>query len=345
MTRRVVRRDDVDLESRGRRDYWVAVEHDSIWGDHLIPLTVVVGEKAEPGRGLAAFGATHGDEYEGPVAIRRFLSEIETEAVLGRLILVPVLNPAAFRVSARDSALDDGVNLNRAFVEGAGTSPGLTGVTHRIAAMVREVIWPHVDMVFDLHAGGDIARFAQGSSFHPVADPVQGRAIEEAARWFGAPLVMVYQNQTPGLLTSEAERLGKVTLGAELGWGAAVQANGVRWGLQGLRSAAVRHGYLRGHVEPIDHHADGTQVKAAMVDRACFTPATVSGHFEPLVACGNSVREGEVVGFIHDFERIDSAPCEVRAGVDGVVIALAWSARVRQGQHVAVTGRVLPWLD
>jgi predicted deacylase len=50
-----------------------------------------------------------------------------------------------------------------------------------------------------------------------------------------------------------------------------------------------------------------------------------------------------VVGWIHDFERIDMEPWPVRAGVDGIVIAQAWSARVTQGQHVVVTGRVLPW--
>ena len=43
MTRRIITRPDgLDLDSPGRRDYWVALEHDSIWGDHLMPLTVMV---------------------------------------------------------------------------------------------------------------------------------------------------------------------------------------------------------------------------------------------------------------------------------------------------------------
>ena len=64
----IVRPDKLDLESPGRRDYWVALEHDSIWGDHLIPLTVFVGPEARPGEGLVAFGSNHGNEYEGPMA-------------------------------------------------------------------------------------------------------------------------------------------------------------------------------------------------------------------------------------------------------------------------------------
>ena len=54
-------------------------------------------------------------------------------------------NPSAFGANSRSSA-DDGVNLNRAFVEGAGKIP-LSGITYRIAAFVREFIWPRVHVV------------------------------------------------------------------------------------------------------------------------------------------------------------------------------------------------------
>ena len=73
MTRRIVRPDQLDLDSPGRRDYWLALEHDSIWGDHLIPLTVFVGPKAKEGEGLVAFGSNHGNEYEGPVALKHLI--------------------------------------------------------------------------------------------------------------------------------------------------------------------------------------------------------------------------------------------------------------------------------
>jgi N-alpha-acetyl-L-2,4-diaminobutyrate deacetylase len=344
-TRSIVRPAELDLESSGRRDYFVALEHDSIWGDHLIPLTVMVGPDARSGEGLVVFGSNHGNEYEGPVVIRHLMGEIDLANVRGRLIFVPVLNPAAFRAGTRDSTLDDGVNLNRAFVEGAGTTSPLSRITHRIVRFVREAIWPHVHIVIDLHAGGEVGRFAPGPSFHPIDDPVQGRRIESAARWFGTPIVIVYQNETPGLLPSEAERLGKITIGAELGWGGAVQANGVRYGRQGVLAAAISNGLLEGEISPIDHHRDGTQLKVEMVDRTCFTTTPVSGLYEPLIECGAKVSAGAVVGLVHDFERIDAPAWPARAGVDGVVISQAWGARVRQGQHVVVTGRILEWLD
>ena len=343
MERATVLPSELDLTSPGRRDYFVALEHDSTWGDHLIPLTVMVGPEAEPGRGIVAFGSNHGNEYEGPVAIRHLLREIDPARVRGRIILVPVLNVAAFRAATRDSTQDDGVNLNRAFVDGAGSVP-LAGITHRIAAFVRRCIWPFVHVSLDLHAGGDVAQFALGSSYHPVDDPEQARLIEDTARWFGTPVVITYQNATPGLLPSDAERLGKISIGAELGWGGAVQPEGVRYARQGVLAAAIRHGQLAGEIEPIAHHRDGTQLRVEMVDRACFTLAPFAGHYEQLVRCGERVTAGTAIGLLHDFNRIDQEPWPARAGVDGIVIAQAWAAPVPQGKHIVIVGRIMPWL-
>jgi predicted deacylase len=343
MERKIVRPAGLDLESPGRRDYYVALEHDSIWGDHLIALTVFVGREAKPGQGLVSFGSNHGNEYEGPMTLRHLTREIDLAEVRGRIILVPVLNVAAFRAGTRDSSLDDRVNLNRAFVDNAGRTPALAGITHRIANFVRTAIWPHVHVVIDLHSGGQVARFAAGTSFHPIEDPVQGKLIEATARWFGTPLVIAYQNETPGLLPSEAERLGKITIGGEFGWGGAVQAAGVRYARHGVLAAAIHHGQLNGRIDKIGHHRDGTQRMVAMVDRECFTIAPFAGHYEPVLECGDVVAAGEKIAWLHDFDRIDLDPWPVRAGVDGVVVAQAWAAPVAQGQHIAVTGRVMPW--
>lgn len=170
----IVRPDRLDLDSPGRRDYWVALEHDSIWGDHLIALTVFVGQEAKKDRGLVAFGSNHGNEFEGPVVLKHLLREIRSEDVRGRIILIPVLNPPAFFANQRSSP-EDGVNLNRAFVDGAGKISSLATISHRIAAFVREFIWPRVHVVIDLHSGGQVARFAMTASFHELADPQQSR--------------------------------------------------------------------------------------------------------------------------------------------------------------------------
>lgn len=336
MPRDVVRPEGLDLDSQGRRDYWIALEHDSLWADHLLPLTVMVGPEVSEGKGLLASGSNHGNEYEGPVAIKHLMNEILIEAVIGRLIFIPVLNPAAFHIGRRASDADDGVNLNRAFVDGAGEFPALMGITHRIAAFVREYIWPHVHVVTDIHSGGAELDFAHCASFHAVDDLEQSAVIEDTARWFGTPFLMVYQNETPGLLVSESERLGKITVGTELGHGESVSPLGVKYARHGIRAAAIHHGQLGGDIQRIGHHADETQKRTAIIDRKCYVPAPFPGHYEPMMACGAYVEQGQIVGNLHDFYRIDDTPWPVRAGLDGYVLSQAFRQPVKQGSHILV---------
>ena len=339
MARQMVTPGGLDLESPGRRDYWVGLPHDSIWGEWLIPLTVWVGSDARDGQGLVAFGSTHGDEYEGPVALKHLLGDIDGATVSGRVVLVPVISPPAFRAGRRESVGADGVNLNRAFVDEAGRSTALSGITHRIADFVRTSVWPHVHVVIDLHAGGDVARFAPLTSFHRVPDERQAAAMLELARWFGVPFILTYQDLTPGLLTSDAERGGMISVGGEFGWGGSVSFRGVRYARHGVIAAAMLTGQMAVDVEPVAHHAAGTQRLVEAVDPACYVPAPWPGHYEPLLERGSHVVEGQVVGLLHDFHRIDEAPWQVRAGVDGYLIAAAWRAPVQHGQHIAVVAQ------
>ena len=335
MERKIARAGELDLESPGRRDYRVALPHTSVWGSHLIPLTVIVGPQARPGEGLVAFGSCHGNEYEGPVAIKHLLREIPTGDVLGRMVLVPVLNAAAFRVGARESTGDDGFNLNRVFVEGAGTTPAMAGITHRIARIVREHIWPHVHICIDLHSGGEVARFAHWAGFFTCGDPGLNERREQMARWFGVPVVMASSNSpSDGIsrgLFQDADDLGKYSIGTELGYGSSVDVAGVRYARQGVLAAAIHHGQLQGDIEPIGHHADGTH---RLVRGGASVLAPYPGHYEPLLECGERVSEGQTVGLLHDFQRLDEDPFEVRAGTGGIVVTQAWRARVEQGQMI-----------
>jgi N2-acetyl-L-2,4-diaminobutanoate deacetylase len=340
MSRILAHPEELDLDSPGRRDYWVMLEHDSVWGHHLVPLTVFVGRAVQEGRGLVAFGGNHGNEYEGPIAVKRLLGEIDVADVTGRVILVPVLNVEAFRAGTRESIAADGVNLNRAFVEGAGETPALSGITHRIARFVRESLWPRVHVVIDIHSGGNVARFAPCASFHKVSDARQAKLMRQTAAWFGTPFILTYANTTPGLLPSEAERLGKVTIGTELGFGESVNHQGVIYAMHGIRAAAIHHDQMRGRIEPIGHHRDGTQRCVTIADRPCAVYAPFSGHYEEVLPCGAPVRRDDVVGRLHDFDHIDEPPWDVRAGCDGYVIAQAWHARVTRGQNILCVGQV-----
>lgn len=336
MSRVIVDPTGLDFDTPGRRDYHVKLEHTTLWAHHLIPVTVMVGPSAKPGRGVLATGSTHGDEIEGPVAIKNLLREIRTEDVLGRLILVPVLNVMAFRANRRETP-DDGGNLNRAF---PGDPKGT--VTSRLADFVTRTLFPQAHVVLDLHSGGEVARFCPTANVHWMAEKTQRLAMEEAARGFGTKFVMVYQNLTPGLLTGLSEEMGKITVGTELGFGRAVQVAGTSMGRQGVLNAAVRQEQLKG--KPVDVNCPRDE--QVMVDTSGSDSSFLAPHdglFEPTVEVGSKVSRGDVVARLHDFGRIDEAPLEIRAPHDGYIICQAWNARVIQGQVINQVGKALEW--
>jgi predicted deacylase len=286
---------------------------------------------------LLAIGATHGTEYEGPIALKHLLGEIRAEDVLGRIVIVPVLNVPAFRAGWRDTP-DDGANLNRAFPGNAAGS-----ITQRIAYFVVNSLFPQAHVVIDLHAGGQVARFPPCTSFHYVSDARQQKQMQDVARGFGVPFVMIYQDKTPGLLTSTAERTGKISVGGEFGWGEGVSRVGVSMARQGVLSAAIAHGQLRGEVPKNQHTPADQQRLIDNNERDCYVTARRDGYFEPAVEMGVSVTKGQRVAWLHDFDDPSTAAQEILAPHDGIVSALAWGAKVMQGQSVVVVSRLKEW--
>lgn len=337
MQREQINMDELDLQSQGVRHYSIRVEHSTKWGWHLIPLTVMVGAEAKAGEGLVVIGATHGNEYEGPMAIRRVMQELDVSRVAGRLIFMPIFNAPAFFSGTRDT-VDDGLNLNRAFPGDAHGS-----ITQRLADLMVTAIFPHVHAVFDLHSGGKVARFEPLSSFHHVEDEHQRQVMEVLARGFGCKLTMIYQNQTPGLLTSMAERLGKYTIGSEFGYGEAALPKGVAMAIRGIYFGAIHLGQLSGTPPPNVYCRPEEQVLADTSEPQSNCLASFVGHYEPLVDAGTLVQAGDPLGYLHDFYRLDEKPELILAPHEGYVVCQAWRAEVEQGQVIAQVGKTLAW--
>jgi hypothetical protein len=76
-----------------------------------LPLHVV--ESGAPGPTLVIEAGIHGDEIAGVHALSEMLEDGEFLPVCGKLIVIPVMNPAAYR--ARERAAPGGLDLNRQF--------------------------------------------------------------------------------------------------------------------------------------------------------------------------------------------------------------------------------------
>src|SRR5664279_895931 len=249
--------DQIDFEKPGKHHYHLAFHLDSSWGNSLVPLTVINGLRSpEPGTtppGLAAFGGTHGNEWEGQVAVKRLCQELDPAEICGRVILMPQLSEGACAANQRVSPLDQ-VNMNRAF---PGNPRGT--ISYRISNFVKTRVFPQVRIVVDIHAGGREGGFALCTSFHPVPDLVQRAEIAKAAELFDPPFMLIYSSQmASGLLTDEAEADGKIAIGGEFGFGEGVNRKGVLHAYEGIRNVLRHYGMLTGPVEKIDLQRSST---------------------------------------------------------------------------------------
>ena len=104
-------------------------------GVHLLHPTVVahVFDAPTPGPTALVQAGIHGDEIAGVHALEELLEE-GLRPARGRLIVVPVMNPAAYR--ARKRAAPDGLDLNRSFPD----DPDDPAVERRLAARFMALI-------------------------------------------------------------------------------------------------------------------------------------------------------------------------------------------------------------
>jgi predicted deacylase len=319
----------IDFGLPGKHHYKVAFHLDSAWGYSLVPLTVINGTRLPAGRdlpGIAVFGGTHGNEYEGQIAVKRLCRELDPAEMSGRVILVPQLSESACRANLRLSPLD-GVNMNRAF---PGDPRGT--VSYRIAHFVKTRIFPQVSVVLDLHSGGNEAVFGLCASIHRVPDPAQQAEMIAAARLFDTPFIFLYSRQmASGLLSDEAEDEGKIAIGGEFGFAEGATPRGVRHAFEGVRNVLRHYGLLEGNVTPIDPARGAPPRLVHAPDLKDYIPCPRDGVWEPLVEPGADVFEGQLIGRIHDFSDHASAPLEIHAHRTGVVIALYFPAVCRKG--------------
>lgn len=256
---------------------------------------------------------THGDEYEGQIALRKLARELSSSTSLrGRVIILPALNWPAVSAGRRNSPLDEG-NLNRAF---PGDADG--GPTAMIAHYVTSELFPLADLVIDLHSGG------RSLDYLPVALARQGRNDTEAAailrllKSFGAPYGAITDGAGAGAgstLYASAEQHGIPALTTELGFGATLSDRGLQIAERGLRR--VLHDYeilpARSGVEP----SSSMILKYQSPHNSVYAPC--DGLFEPFVKPGDQVTADQPAGRVYPLGSAIAEPVELNFPASGIV--------------------------
>ncbi len=145
-----------------------------------------------------------------------------------------------------------------------------------------------------------------------------------------------------GLLTEEAEAMGKVTIGGEFGHSAGVLHQGVRHAYEGIKNVLRHYGILPGEIARIDpaRATPPRLVSAIHLDE--YIPAPISGIFEPLMPVGSPVERGQLVGRLYDFERVGDPPLPIHAPRDGYVLMQPFQAPTAKGATMLVIAQDVP---
>lgn len=280
---------------------------ESAWGNLMIPITVVSN-----GEGPTALltGASHGDEYEGPVALVDLARSLDPADVSGRVIILPFLNYPAFRAGRRLSPID-GANMNRIF---PGQPDGT--VSQKIADFVQRQLLPLADVVLDFHSGGKTLDFVPFAAAHALREPEHEARCHAARDAFSAPYSMtMLEIDAVGMLDTAAEELGKVFVTTELGGAGTATARSIAIAKRGVRNVLIHSGILAGEVE----RSSTTRLDMPSAD--CFIFSETDGLIEPCVDLGDRVTAGDLIARVHSATRTGEAPVDYHARLSGILAA------------------------
>jgi len=315
---------EVDFTRNGRQNGYLRLfhsVHSSAYG--FIPIPVVVLKNGDGPTALLVSG-THGDEYEGQVALCNLAKSLDPARIKGRVIILPAANFPAAVAGRRTSPIDEG-NLNRLF---PGDPDGT--VTQQIAYHIEHELVPLADLVCDLHSGGSSLMYVPAALMGGYARGGNNSKGIAALKAFASPLSYVIEANQGGdrTLSGGAIRQGVLAIGTELGGSGHVTRAAVRIAERGVNNLLVHLGIL-----PDDARIalDGPQRFLEVGGSEYYTYAPDNGLYEPLVDLGDMIRAGQPAARIHFPETPWAEPVTTYFTRDGFVLCKRIPGRTMRG--------------
>jgi uncharacterized protein len=262
---------------------------------------------------LSLIGGVHGCEYSSIAAVRRVMETLDTDALAGSVVAVPVVSLASFKARSPFVVPADGRNLNRSF---PGAYDG--SYTEVLARSIFDALIAPADAVVDLH-GGDMVEALEPFTLYDES-PVEARA-RGLALAFGLPYVVREAASASGLggmTSTAAAAAGVPAIIAEAGGRGQLEEPAVALLARGVENVLRHLEMLPGEPEP--------PATPRSVGRFLWLRCEHEGWWDAAVGAGDEVAEGDRLGRVLDLHGRELEA--VRAPADGVVLFLTTSPAV-----------------
>ncbi|MGO4407550.1 succinylglutamate desuccinylase/aspartoacylase family protein [Bosea sp. RAF48] len=278
------------------------------------------------GASVLLLGGIHGDEYEAQIVLRRLAERLTPADVTGRVIIIPSLNFPAAQKGKRLSPFD-GQNMNRCF---PGKDDGTP--TERLCAFVTRRLFPAVDILIDVHAGGgDVSVVPMVFGFATEKSVVDDTRLNRLMEAWGYRFVQ------------HVDGIDETACGAaKLADLASIEVEGGGGRMKPAELTIMEDGLLRaladfGPIRP--------QLAPAPFSGVHFTAGPEGQYLAPwpalvehCVALGDKVESGQLVARLHPTGGRSAAALEIKAPMPGYILRQTEHAFVAKGQLIGNVG-------
>ncbi|MGD0647890.1 MAG: M14 family metallopeptidase [Acidobacteriaceae bacterium] len=252
---------------------------------YRLPLWLINGN--EDGPTLVVTGGVHGAEYASIAAALDLGQTLDPKGLRGRVIVVPVINRPGFAARSIYVCPLDGKNPNRVFPGDAGG----TG-TEQMADWVFRNVLSQADYYVDLHGGDLIEALIPFTIFFRSGNEEVDERSLEMAKIFGIRYLVSSVN--PGSTIAAASNAGIPAILTESGGQGIWTAEQVADHTNGLQRLMRYLNMIPG--------AAPEPTPFTVLEQFLWLRSEHEGFWYPQVSVGESVRAGQEVGYIKDWE-------------------------------------------
>lgn len=296
-------------------------------GTH-IPVVVVHG--ATPGPVLALVSGSHGTEYASIIALERLIAVLQPSEIAGTVIIVPLVNLAAFEQKVLHVNPVDNKNMNRFY---PGKPDGTQ--TERAAWVITQQVIEQCDYLIDFH-GGDLDESLRPYAYWaPTGNEKQDAVSRQMVLAFGLDHIIIWTDRPMDLkasrfLDNTSTLRGKPSLVVEAGYAGTTQPEDVGALVDGTLNVMRYLKMMPGAATSVEH--------PVWIEKIDTLTSDQPGIFYPLVRRGTYVAAGMKVGYVTDY--FGKTIHEAHASAAGVVLYICAVPSMKKGDTIANIGVV-----